>query len=252
MAIKDVYYPFEAAARKQIRKLRRFADKMGMPASFLNQDGDSQPVQGDEYGPFVSPMAVASEDGETGAVEVTQGQRQLFLTDLFGKLFSIPAPILTDEETLVTDAALAAAGAFTASPIIDVRKWRRLNLSVRYNVGAAGGYPHIVAVRAKTATEPLTTADDWYAFSVNNGQPASTVITGAFPTNTDMTIQPGWGELTSYPMLLRLNTGVANTDKIRKDIELDVTSAKWVYILYAEKGVTGTPGTLGLRYNLST
>lgn len=251
MSIKDVYYPFETLARAQIRRLRRFADRMGPALSYLNQDGDNQPVQGDEFGPFVQPVGLASSDGETGAQEVLSGQRQLPLFDLFGKLFSVPAPLLTDQATLLADVACAAAGAFTATSVLDVSKYRRINLSIRYTPGAAGGYPYIVPLRTSVSAQPAVTADNWYGFGVNNGVPTSTVITGAFPAGTDPTIQPGWGLITEYPLAIRLETGVANTDKLRMDLELDVTSVNWLYFLYAEKGVVGTPGTLGLRYNLS-
>jgi len=245
------YFPFEAVVRRQIRRLKAIMSG-STPVGYVDQDGDVAPVQGDEFGPYVNPMGLGSADGETGAVEVTSGSPTRILTDLFGKLFTVPAPLLTDEVTLVADAALAAAGAFTASTIIDVRLWRTLNLSVRYSPGAAGGFPDIIPFRAKTASEPLTTADSWYGFGVNDGSVNPQLMTGAFPAGTDATIEPEWGTVTERPLALRTELGNAATDEIRMDVELNVTSVKWVYILYAERGVAGTPGVLGLRYNLSS
>jgi hypothetical protein len=246
MGFKQTFYPFEALARKQLRKLKETAFAAQL-FGYVDGDGDVQPVQGDEFGPYIRPVGVASED----AVAVANGEPQLPLYDLYGKQWSASGVILTDEETLLTDVAAAAAGAFTATAVIDVAKWRRLNVSIRYVPGAVGGYPQIVPLRAKTASEPLITTDNWYGFGASDGSISAAALTGAFPASTTATITPAWAISTQRGLVLRTETATG-VEAVRLDVELNVESVKWVYFLYAEKGITATPGTVGLRYNLST
>ena len=251
MSAKQTYYPFESIIRRQLRKLRESAVSPQLEG-YLDGEGDTQPVQGDEFGPYYRPIGLASDDGQAGAIEVQNGEPQLLLTDLFGKLWMAPGVNLTDEETLVLDVAMAAAGAFTATPIIDVEKWRRLNLSVRYTGGAVGGFPQIIPMRAKTATIPLTTDDDWYGFGLTDGSVTAAPLTGAMPAQVDVTITPAWGTVVERGLVIQTEACTGAAQNVRLDVELNVESVKWVFLLYAERGFAATPGTLGLRYNMST
>lgn len=221
----------------------------------LPADDDPLEVQGDvandavDSGNPVKIGGVAASGPIPASVAV--GDRVNALFDIFGKLGTIPWASETNEVVLRADLALAAAGAFVVTTVIDVRGYRRLNLTIRYAPGAVNGRPHIVPFRAKTEASPALNSDSWSTFGVNDGSVASVNLTGALAVGTIITAQPQWGEVTNAQLVLTTRPGIAASDRIREDVELDVQSVKWVYLQVAEVGATATPGILGLTYNLS-
>lgn len=189
-------------------------------------------------------------DGNPSAVAA--GDRVNALFDLLGRMGILPWVRVENEVTWVADAALAAAGAFTASSIVDVSLYRRLGLKIRYAPGAAGGYPQFFLLFATTASAPAIGDDDWYVAQINDGSVTATLLTGNFPAGVDVTIAPEWGSQTLRQLVMRLEAGDATTDRLRLHIDIDIAAVKYMALLYAEEGVTGTPGTFGARYSLST
>jgi len=201
-----------------------------------------------------NPVKIGGQavDGVPGS-PVAAGDRVNAVFDLLGRLGIIPWKYTEPSETtLVADATLAATGAFTASTIINVTQFRRLSLGIRYTPGAAGGFPQILPLGSRNQLQPATTDDNWYGMGVQDGSVAPTLMTGAFPTNVDVTIEPEWGSQTWRQWCIRTEAGNATTDRIRMTVDIDITGLRWLYFLYAEEGVTGTPGSLGLRYSLSS
>ena len=265
----------EDDAQTRRRRDRTDDRAAGDVVAYQDENGVATAWTGDEDAPYIKLLqdddAIFIEgDAAAGAVDagnpikigglaqalalptpVDAGDRVDAYFDLYGHLGIIPWAANTDEVILRTDAALAAAGAFVATTVIDVRGFRRLNLTIRYAPGAAGGYPHIACFRAKTAASPALNTDNWSTFGVNDGTVVATNLAGALPGGTTITAAPPWGEITNRPLVLRTAAAVTPGDRVRMDVELDVASVKWVYFDCAERGITATPGILGVRYNLS-
>jgi hypothetical protein len=109
----------------------------------------------------------------------------------------------------------------------------------------------VIPFRAKTAAQPAVNSDSWSTFGVNDGTVSAESLAGALPGGTIVTAAPPWGVVTERSLVIRTEATTALAQVQRIDVEIDVSSIKWVYIDYAERGVVGTPGVLGLRYNLS-
>lgn len=153
------------------------------------------------------------------------------------------------QTALRASAALAAAGATASTSIVSVEGARKITLFIKYTGGAAGGYPHILPLVSGALTSPATTDDSWYALGVSDGAVTADVDLAALPTNVDISPQ-NFGEVKVQQMLMRL-AATNSTDAQRIAITLDVTPYRWLFLVVAEKGVTGTPGTLAIDYVLS-
>lgn len=151
----------------------------------------------------------------------------------------------------VETAVLAASGAFTASSIIPCRDARTIHLWVKYQAGVIEGYPQIILMVSGAEVAPALTDDEWYAPQVNDGAVVATELTGAMPASHDATLVPEWGSVTARPLVLRLENGAAATDRIRTVISLPIEPAHHAFLLYAEEGASGTPGTIDIDYSLS-
>lgn len=162
---------------------------------------------------------------------------------------NVPRAGQGQQMALVASAALAASGATTSSAIVSVADARKITFFVKYTGGAAGGYPHILPLVSGSLTSPATTDDSWYALGSWDGSITADTDLAALPTNVDISPQ-NMGEVKMQELLIRL-AGTASTDAQRIAITLDVTPFRWIFLVYAEKGVTGTPGTLAIDYTLS-
>lgn len=152
------------------------------------------------------------------------------------------------QTALRASAALAAAGATASTSIVSVEGARKITLFIKYTGGAAGGYPHILPLVSGALASPATTDDSWYAIGGADAIVADTDL-AALPTNVDISPQ-NFGEVKVQQTLLRL-AATNSTDAQRIAITLDVTPFRWFFLVVAEKGVTGTPGTLAIDYTLS-
>lgn len=150
---------------------------------------------------------------------------------------------------LVASAALAAAGAATSSSIVSVADARKITLFVKYTGGATGGYPHILPLVSGSLASPAVTDDSWYALGSWDGSITADVDFVTLPTGVDISPQ-NFGEVEMQELLIK-TAATASTDAQRIAITLDVTPFRWLFLVYAEKGVTGTPGTLAIDYTLS-
>lgn len=153
------------------------------------------------------------------------------------------------QQPLRASAVLSAAGATASTSIVSVEGARKVTLFVKYTGGAAGGYPHILPLVSCASTSPATTDDSWYALGISDGVVTADTDLAALPTNVDISPQ-NFGEAKVQQTLIRL-AGTASTDPQRVAVTLDVTPYRWLFLVVAEKGVTGTPGTLAVDYVLS-
>ncbi len=161
-----------------------------------------------------------------------------------------PSKAVSIEGTLVASAALAGSGAFTASGVIPIQEARRITLEILYNTGTTGGYPHIVPNFSGLSDVPAVGDDAWYVPAVWDST-VTAVSPGAVATGVDYTVTPPFGEVVFRPLLIRSAAATGASDKIRMVISIDTNGARWFYVSCAEKGVTGTPGTLAVYYTLS-
>lgn len=162
---------------------------------------------------------------------------------------NVPRAGQGQQVALVASAALAASGATASSSIVSVADARKITLFVKYTGGAAGGYPHILPLVSGALTSPATTDDSWYALGSWDGSITASTQLAALPTNVDIS-REGFGLVLMQETLLR-TAATVGTDAQRIAITLDVTPFRWLFLVYAEKGNTGTPGTLAIDYTLS-
>lgn len=191
-----------------------------------------------------------AKTSETLPAAVDVGDRVDARFDVYGNFGVVPWATETTEVELRDDAILTSA--FVSTSIVDVRGWRRLNLTIRYQPGAVGGYPQILPFIAKTAAAPPLNSDDWSDMTVNDGTFTAAVLTPAMPAGTIITTSPAWGPIINYQLVLQTTPALILGERIRQDVPLVIDGVKWMRFLCAERGVAGTPGTLGLRYNFSS
>lgn len=197
-----------------------------------------------------NPVKIGSTAIDGVPTAVTANDRVQALLDLYGRMGIIPWPRVVPETSLVADADLADDGEYTASGIVDVTHYRRVALFVRYTPGAAGGYARIIPLVSAKSAQPLVGDDSWYALAVDDGSVTATLPGDVFPS-VFPTPQPEWGQQTHRGLLIRTEGGDASTDVVRLRISLDVTDVTYLFFIYAEAGVTDTPGSFGLRYSLA-
>lgn len=177
------------------------------------------------------------------------------LHDLMTRIRHGSTPIVAKgtEQALVTAATLAASGAYTASGLVDLEEARTCTLLLEYAPGAVGGFAYAIPLVSALETAPAITADSWYALPAWDGSVSSAVLAGAFPSNVDITKQPEWGIPQYRHMAIKIgDAGDATTDRYRLVAPLDVAPFRHLAILYAEVGVTATPGTFAANYVLAT
>lgn len=154
--------------------------------------------------------------------------------------------------TLVDDVTAAASGAYTYTSIFRTVNARFLHLYVEYDPAATSGQIGILVVGSAAETLPLSGDDVWFPLGIWNSVVTSTALGGARPSGADWTATPNWGQITSQGLLLTTPAASAASDEIRlAEPPINLGGCRWVQIAYAEHGVTGTPGNLRLRYNLS-
>ena len=180
------------------------------------------------------------------AVDV--GDRVDALFDVYGRLGILPWAVQTDEAVLRAVAPLTSP--FVVTDVIDVRPWREISLSIRYASAAVGGYPQIIPSIAKTTAQPAANTDFWSTMNERDATATNEALTNAMPAGIFPTVQPSWAVVPNRPLVLALAPALAIGNIVEVDVTLKIANVKWLRFLVAERGVPGTPGTLGLRYNL--
>lgn len=153
---------------------------------------------------------------------------------------------------IFASATLPSSGDGARSSIIDVRGVRKLALFVDYDPAGAGGYPHILPLVSNTdgngKAAPLAGDDVWFAPTHNDGVVTDVTPDTGLPSGADYSAPPPWGEVTQKALLIRLPAAVNAADEYRYAIVLDVTPFRWFHFVAFEKGATGSPGTLLVKY----
>ena len=164
-----------------------------------------------------------------------------------------PYPAKTAASALKAAAALpGTAGVYTATSILDVRGARSLTLLVSYDGAAIANVASLIPLMSAEAAEPATGDDTWFGFGINDGSvTGGTLTASSLPAGTDFSVAPDFGRSLNRVLDIRTEPLDGATDDIRMRVKLDVSDAQWVQVLYAEAGVVGTPGTLGIKYVLS-
>lgn len=164
-----------------------------------------------------------------------------------------PGPATNLWTTGGAERILAAAGAYThGDAIVDVRMARQIHLEIFYRAGAAGGYPILLPQVSIEDAESLAGADVWTDLPVTDGVVTTTVLAGAVPSGADWTQDPGKGLVDLRGLAIKpMAAAIGTADRVRMSAILRVDSARWFQIAVAERGATGTPGYLRLRYSLT-
>jgi hypothetical protein len=148
--------------------------------------------------------------------------------------------------------ALAASGDWTSGDrVVDVSRARWLSLFVAYDAAAAAGYPHIIVMVSNAQDAPAVGDDSWFIPTVPDVSATDTTPDSAVPAGTDFTTDYLHGEINFKPLLIRTPAAIGASTETRSEIAINVSRYRWVQIMCAEKGVTGTPGSLLVRYALS-
>jgi hypothetical protein len=164
---------------------------------------------------------------------------------------STPVPGVSIAEVLLAPTACAAAGAQAfAGKVVNVAEARYITLLCDYDAAAAGGRPSIVPLIAATGTEPSATDDSWFVPGVWDGAITGGTL-GAIPSGADWTAAPDFGLALFRQLAIVLEPADGSTNELRVAVPINVTWATWFTLAYAEHGVTGSPGTLGVQYVLS-
>lgn len=148
---------------------------------------------------------------------------------------------------------LAAAGAYThGDAIVNVKTARAIHLEVFYRAGGAGGYPILLPQVSIADDEPAAGDDVWTDVPVTDGIVTTTVLGGTVPSGADWTQDPGKGLVDLRGLAIRpMAAAIGTSDRVRMSAVIRVDSARWFQVAVAERGNTGAPGYLRLRYSLS-
>lgn len=156
---------------------------------------------------------------------------------------------------VITNVAAAAAGAFTATTVVSVEKWRRMTVFLASDAVAATASGRL-GIRAwgsaamVAGAQPTVAMDAWYALPAWDGSVTSTAVAGA-PGVGGGTAPPGQGlvqlanGLWSHPAWLNA------TDKWRGCLRFDVSDLRWVVFEYAEVGDTAHPSKAAISYTFA-
>lgn len=148
--------------------------------------------------------------------------------------------------------ACAASGAYTAATHVKLAGARKCTLFVAYNAAAIGGYVSILPTLSAHVTSdpgPNGTADAWFSPGVWDGTvTGSTLTASSLPAGTDYTVTPDFAPVLHRPMEFVTEPADVATDKIRESFTFNVEHGLWLRVLYAEAGVTATPGSVWLSY----
>lgn len=149
---------------------------------------------------------------------------------------SVPLPATGAAVEILASSALTT-DPNTVSSIINVSAARRLTLWIKASVDAANAYLHLMPLVSAAQDRPVIGDDSWFGLAERDAAAVATLVTGSMPVGLDATIAPEWAVVTARPIIIRTESGDANTDEIRLAVTLDVTHARW-FVLLAEE-VTG-------------
>lgn len=155
---------------------------------------------------------------------------------------------------------LPASGLWVASEILAVRQLRRLLIEARYDgaAGATAGYAEIIPmlctqVQASASSggpsvpvAPAITDDVWEIPGVTDGAVTAGALSAGTLQNTNMSRTASWGKVVYRPIVIQLGAMLAASNKIRIEIEVDVTSASWFALQAHEGGDQANQGILNL------
>lgn len=144
---------------------------------------------------------------------------------------------------------LPASGAWTQSEIINVKQLRRVTLEVLYNAHASTttGYAEIIPILCQQEALPAIGDDVWFPLGITDGAvTAGALASGTIGTGSDYTITQSWGKVVYRPLVIQAGAALANSDKIRIKVDIDVTDSSWFALQAREAGDTTNRGILNL------
>lgn len=187
--------------------------------------------------------------------------RALFNSTLVGTQ-PVPQPLpsislLDSAGAAFSATALPASGAWRQSEMLNVSKLRRVTIRLAYNASASTttGYPLVavlccgVPLDATTGLEPLITDDVWYFPMVTDGVVTATATAGTLPTGADWSNGPLFGQQIHRPFVMQPPAAVANSNKLRMKLTVDVTDEFFLYVIASEVGDATNRGTLTILAN---
>lgn len=155
----------------------------------------------------------------------------------------------------------SGAGTWRRSMIIDVRRWRRLDLICKYTAksGSTAGSAIIIPLFSNEngtvngqAGPPDKSADVWAPIYVNDGTATAGPLTGTFPATTALTPTSTFAVQKLEALAWKIDPATAALAINAGRVPVDVTGARWVQLLVAEGGDNANTGTLRLFYSLTT
>lgn len=150
---------------------------------------------------------------------------------------------------------LPASGAWTQSEVIPVLYLRRLVVEVFYNAHASttAGYPQLllmlssVGPDATTGLGPAVGDDVWGLTAATDGVVTAAALTaGTIGTGSDFTVSAEFGATDYHEQVVNVKKALANSDKIRARLSVDVTDARYFMLQAREIGDTTNRGILNL------
>ena len=187
--------------------------------------------------------------------------RVLYNTTILGQP-PVPAPLpaltLLDSAGAAFNAtALPASGAWRQSEMLNVTRLRRVTIRLAYNASSATttGYALVqflccgIPLDPLTGAEPLIGDDVWYSPMITDGVVTATATAGTLPTGADWSNGPLFGQQIHRPFVMQPPAAVANSNKLRMKLTLDVTDEFFLYVIASEVGDATNRGTLSLIVN---
>jgi hypothetical protein len=144
---------------------------------------------------------------------------------------------------------LPGSGLWVASEILACRRLRRIAFEASYNAHASTttGFAEIIVMLCRQWTVPLITDDVWTPLMVPDASPpAPAALASGTLQNTNMSRTVLWSKVIYRPLVIQIAAAVANSDKIRGAIDVDVTDASWFALQAREAGDTTNRGILNL------
>lgn len=159
-----------------------------------------------------------------------------------GHNWAIPVPGKRDVEVLKPVAVLPAAGAYSLTGPLDVRKTRLLHLYLSVNAAAIG---NIVSIVPEVSMDPKGSEDSFFVIGVSDG---SVAIKDLAVAPSTVYTKNNFGTVQFVPMNIVTPKSITATDKLRMSVSIEVSSACWIRFRVAEASVTATPASLGVSY----
>jgi len=160
------------------------------------------------------------------------------------------SPRVSKEPEITIMSAQLLTGAYLATDVLDVRRTRRVDVSVQVNAGSAANRVSLIPVISKRGgltALPLPAEDVWTVPCEPAAPVASAAQGSGVPAGVDFTVADSFALIDANPAEIRMPACAADTAEHRWSFTLLLESAFYLYFLVTDADASGTRATVSIR-----